>query len=228
MRVSPIGIFAAGDPGLAADLAAEDARLTHPHPVCQAASRASAAAIAVGIAGADARLMLEAALEAADRDRGGDSIRARLLAASSGPPADLAGRMGWALPALQNAFWQLGRGVGLEEALVETVGMGGDTDTNAAICGALIGASEGRGSLPLQWRNAILTCRPARGPGVTHPRPREYWPDDALELAEDLLTARLRDRAPGFIKPSAWGLDMGAAAMSGEPDNRSETEGERC
>ena len=39
MRVSPLGIFAhALPPAVAADLAREDAALTHPHPVCQDAS----------------------------------------------------------------------------------------------------------------------------------------------------------------------------------------------
>ena len=38
MRVSPIGIFAAGQPALAAQLARADAALTHPHPICGATS----------------------------------------------------------------------------------------------------------------------------------------------------------------------------------------------
>ncbi len=50
MRVNPLGIFAKGDPALAARLAEKDAALTHPHPVCRAASAAYTAAISVGIA----------------------------------------------------------------------------------------------------------------------------------------------------------------------------------
>jgi ADP-ribosyl-[dinitrogen reductase] hydrolase len=46
MRVSPIGILAASGPALAAALAREDAALTHPDPVCIAASAGYAAAIA--------------------------------------------------------------------------------------------------------------------------------------------------------------------------------------
>ena len=207
MRVRPIGVFAHADPGLAADLAAEDARLTHPHPVCQAANRAFAAAIAVGVSGADAREMFEAALAVAGDGEGAETVRRRLRASRRDAPADLGASMGWTPPALQNAFHQLLRGVSLEEALVDTVGMGGDTDTNGAICGALIGALQGRESIPLQWRNRILTCRPVRAPNVIHPRPREYWPDDALELAGDLLTARMRGGggAPAVREPGALG-----------------------
>ena len=66
---------------------------------------------------------------------------------------------------------------------------GGDTDTNAAICGALLGAVHGRSSVPEQWQRMVLTCRPLLGqPGVSQPRPAVYWPTDALTLAERLLT----------------------------------------
>jgi cyclic 2,3-diphosphoglycerate synthetase len=70
---------------------------------------------------------------------------------------------------------------------------GGDTDTNAAIAGALLGAIHGLAAIPAQWRDAVLTCRPRRGAlGVQQPRPEALWPGDALELAEQLLAAGRR------------------------------------
>ena len=96
--------------------------------------------------------------------------------------------MGWVLIALQNAFWQLLHARGFEEAIVGTVQLGGDTDTNGAIAGALLGAVYARDAVPLQWRNRILSCRPLAGiSGVAHPRPAAFWPVDALWLAERLL-----------------------------------------
>ena len=50
---------------------------------------------------------------------------------------------GWVLFALQNAFFHLRRDATVEDALVATVGKGGDTDTNAAIAGALLGPAYG-------------------------------------------------------------------------------------
>jgi ADP-ribosyl-[dinitrogen reductase] hydrolase len=85
-------------------------------------------------------------------------------------------------------FWLL-RGTERADAVIETVGKGGDTDTNAAVCGALLGAAQGRDAVPLQWRNAILTCRPVCARDVHHPRPNTCWPDDALQLAEALVAA---------------------------------------
>ena len=98
--------------------------------------------------------------------------------------------MGWVLIALQNAFFHLAAGTAVEPALIETVGHGGDTDTNAAIAGALLGAADGRASLPVRWVMPVLTCRPDAGLHPARPRPDEYWPDDLLDLTEALLLSR--------------------------------------
>jgi ADP-ribosyl-[dinitrogen reductase] hydrolase len=189
MRVSPIGIFVAGDPALAARLAAEDARLTHPHPVCQAASAAFAAAIAAGVAGGTAEEMCSAAELYAGDGEGARLIRQRLALARCHEPEDFERQMGWVLTAFHNAFHHLIKGTPVAEGVSITVARGGDTDTNAAICGALLGACQGREAIPLHWRNAVLSCRPVQARGVHHPRPQEYWPDDALDLAEALLAS---------------------------------------
>ncbi len=152
-------------------------------------SAAFAAAIATGIAGADPRAMWTAAQNGAGSGPGAEVVQACLLAASDRAPADYERQMGWVLTALQNAFYWLLSGAPLAQAVSATVGRGGDTDTNGAICGALLGAVQGREAVPRQWRTAVLTCRPFRAPGVRHPRPKEYWPDDALLLAEALLTS---------------------------------------
>jgi ADP-ribosyl-[dinitrogen reductase] hydrolase len=72
-------------------------------------------------------------------DRG--AVHASLLAAREGRPKEAIRNQGWVLIALRNAFHRLLTGQSIEEALVETVVMGGDTDTNAAICGALLGTA---------------------------------------------------------------------------------------
>ena len=71
---------------------------------------------------------------------------------------------------------------------MDSVARGGDTDTNAAIAGALLGAVHGEAAVPTQWRQAILSCRPRQGdPGVYQSRPEVFWPVDALELADMLV-----------------------------------------
>jgi len=92
------------------------------------------------------------------------------------------------LIALQNAFYELLHAPSLEEGVVATVRRGGDTDTNAAIAGALLGAVHGRDAVPSQWRQMVLSCRPVAS-RAARPRPMPYWPADVYELAERLLLA---------------------------------------
>ncbi|MDG1279964.1 MAG: inositol monophosphatase family protein [Pseudorhodobacter sp.] len=190
MRVAPIGIAAAGDPSKAALWARQDAALTHPHPVCVAASAAFAAAIAVGVAGANQSVMWAEAYAHAGNDAGGAKICHALLTARDSLPPDFTRNQGWVLTAFGNAFHRLWREQDFSDALVETVMSGGDCDTNAAIAGALLGAAYGREAIPQAWRSHVLACRAVRGAGVVRPRPSVYWADDAMDLAEALFDIR--------------------------------------
>jgi ADP-ribosylglycohydrolase/fructose-1,6-bisphosphatase/inositol monophosphatase family enzyme len=191
MRASPLGVFAHALPApLAAELARQDSSLTHPNPVCGDAAAAFVVAVAHAVREGDgpratwraavewaagagaARLVLEA-LEAAEADE---------------PPACDRGSEGWVKVALQNAFHELLHAPSLEEGVVATVRRGGDTDTNAAIAGALLGAVHGRDAVPASWRSMVLSCRPL-APRARRPRPRAFWPTDVLEIAERLLLA---------------------------------------
>jgi ADP-ribosylglycohydrolase len=191
MRVAPIGIWA-GSPETAAAAAMADSTLTHPHPVCMIACGAYAAAIAAGIAGAGRADMQQTAraIAAGAGEHGAAVVTTLDRAAGGTPPDDFQHRMGWVLTALGNAFYHLATTPDPVEALVRTVGAGGDTDTNGAIAGALLGAAEGRNAWPARWSLPVLTCRPEPGLGVARPRPEEYWPDDLTDLAEALLPRR--------------------------------------
>ena len=109
-------------------------------------------------------------------------------AAKGVAPSDFFTHPGWVLLGLQNAFYCLHE-LEFEEALVQTVGRGGDTDTNAAIAGALLGACHGREAIPSRWIHPVLACRPLAEAGALRPRPMEYWPDDILEIAEAVLNS---------------------------------------
>lgn len=192
MRCSPLGIYAYALPrDQAATLARLDSRLTHPHEVCRDACAAFVVALAHAIRLGDGpRAAYEAALRWAGEAPAHPDVLATLRAAAHEPPADYQTRMGWVRIALQNAFYQLLHAPSLEEALVDTVGRGGDTDTNAAIAGALLGAVYGRQAVPERWCRQVLSCHPVNGlPQVHQPRPRACWPVDLLVLAERLLIA---------------------------------------
>ena len=186
MRVSVLGIHCARRPEKVGELARLDSSLTHPHPLCQEACAAFTSAIAVAIGrGGTPQECLEAALRATDPS---GVVRTALERAGAGSqPDNPPDQQGGGLIAIQNAFYQLLHAPSLRDGIVATVMIGGDTDTNAAIAGALLGAVHGRYAVPLAWRNLILSCRPIPEVAAKRPRPREFWPIDALELAEALL-----------------------------------------
>lgn len=193
MRVSPIGIFGArADSEQVSRWAMQDAALTHPNPVCPQASALYATAVARAI-----RIQTDPHdLYARIRDHARDmaavpALRESIDRAATEPPADYcAWNKGWVLIAFQNALWQLLHAESLESGLVDTVMRGGDTDTNGAIAGALLGAVYGRASIPPRWLNRVLTCRPVEGlHDVRRPRPQCFWPVDAEALAALLVTA---------------------------------------
>lgn len=189
MRVSPIGVFGSR---LAASVTAAwaraDAALTHPHPVCLEANALFAAAVAAAVRdGARPAALYEKMLSWARDWKAPEELMGALRSAASAPPREFMRQQGWVLIAFQNAVYQLLHAAGPEDGIVDTVRRGGDTDTNAAIAGALLGAVYGRASIPERWAKAILACRPELGrPGVRRPRPPELWPIDALKLAEAL------------------------------------------
>jgi ADP-ribosyl-[dinitrogen reductase] hydrolase len=187
MRVAPIGIWAS-NPAHAARAAMADSALSHPHPVCQFACAAYATAISAAIHGADPAAMLRAAIDAAGANA--DVLKVLRQAAAGIAATEFQHQMGWVLIALHNAFFHLAAGTDVETALIRTAGAGGDTDTNAAIAGALLGSVQGRAAFPARWTMRVLTCRADPGLPGQQPRPDEYWPDDLVDLAEALLSVR--------------------------------------
>ena len=121
-----------------------------------------------------------------------DEVQDALRCAGEGeaPEGYCGCKSGWVLLALQNAFYHLQRAATIEDGLVATVGKGGDTDTNAAITGALLGAADGLGAIPPRWVMPVQACRPHEALGALRPRPMTYWPDDLATIAETLLAAR--------------------------------------
>lgn len=190
MRISPLGIFGCNyDSERVAEYAQQDAALTHPHPICLQANALFAMGLANAIAtGIGAQELYEQIKKWAVDMRIEAPLMNAIVDASTHPPADYVQQQGWVIIAFQNALWQLLHAANLEEGVIDTVMRGGDTDTNAAIAGALLGAVYGRDAVPLQWIDALQNCRPEAGRlHVRQPRPECFWPVDALHVAQCLV-----------------------------------------
>jgi ADP-ribosyl-[dinitrogen reductase] hydrolase len=190
MRISPLGVFGCNyDLTRVSEYARADALLTHPHPVCVQANALYVMAIANSIGTwKDTQEIYEQIKNWATEMNVEAPLMKAIVDAYSSPPADYVHQQGWVLIAFQNALWQLLHAPSLEEGVVDSVMRGGDTDTNAAIAGALLGAVHGLEAIPAQWRDKLLNCRPEAGmPHVRHPRPECFWPVDALHIAQCLV-----------------------------------------
>ena len=192
MRISPLGIYGSRfELDTVADWAMQDSRLTHQNDVCQKAVAIYTTTIAEAIAtGLDKDTLYENAMKRAKRDLYyEESVYQTLQKAAGSIQNDFSYQRGWVLLALQNAFYRLLQAKDTEQAIVETVNEGGDTDTNGAICGALMGAVYGVESIPDRWCDAVLNCKAsAVNPDCANHRPECFWAVDVLELAEELLT----------------------------------------
>jgi ADP-ribosylglycohydrolase len=190
MRIAPLGIFCCNlDRERTSEFAQMDAALTHPHPICLQTNSLFTMAIAVAVGqGKNAQQIYEDIKEWAAAMKVEKPLMKAVLDAADSRPADYVHQQGWVLIALQNALYQLLNAKSLEEGVVDTVMCGGDTDTNAAITGALLGAVHGREALPKQWVEKVLKCRPKFGQAnIRHPRPECFWPVDALHIARCLV-----------------------------------------
>jgi ADP-ribosyl-[dinitrogen reductase] hydrolase len=190
MRISPLGIFCWNcDLEKTAQLAQLDASLTHPHPVCLQANALFAMTIAQVISCKKSPLETYAEIKCWATEMNVEKpLMTAILDAAQTTPADYESKKGWVIIAFQNALWQMLNAPSLEDGVVDTIMRGGDTDTNAAIAGALLGAVYGRQAVPKQWIEKLLSCRPKTGERrVRRPRPECFWPVDALELARSLV-----------------------------------------
>lgn len=71
-------------------------------------------------------------------------------------PIAVEGEAGYVVHCVEIAFWFVTHDRTLEEALIFLAQAGGDTDTNAAVAGALLGARYGEAGLPPQWVEQVI------------------------------------------------------------------------
>jgi len=74
-------------------------------------------------------------------------------------PFSAGGEAGYVVHCVEIAFWCTMHRPSLEEALIFLAEAGGDTDTNAAVAGALLGARDGEAAIPPRWLEQLGTAR---------------------------------------------------------------------
>mmetsp|Transcript_115226 Transcript_115226/g.279583 ORF Transcript_115226/g.279583 Transcript_115226/m.279583 type:complete len:577 (-) Transcript_115226:137-1867(-) len=88
---------------------------------------------------------------------------------------------GWAKIGFTHAIRQLALGSDFETAMRHAIVGGGDTDTNAAIVGGLVGAAVGLGGIPERWLRGVLAA--------DSPRPERFHPKRLPLLVSQIYDA---------------------------------------
>lgn len=155
MRTTPIGIAFAGNERGLRDATLEDAALTHYDPIAGKAALLHNQVLSWTITrGPDTPLAelrdpswLDERLEdVAITAVNGLRDKAEATAAADGA---------FALASLTIGLTAFFSAESFEEGVVWAVNAGGDTDTNAAVAGALLGARFGAGAIPARWLDAL-------------------------------------------------------------------------
>ncbi len=173
MYCAPLGVARAIDPRRLRAEAPALSALTHWDGRCRTACLAVTLAAAGLVRGEEAGGVVSSALEAVADLEGGEELE--FLAAEAGRSRPLDGPdMGFALFCAGLALRVAVEAASFEDGLRTVVGLGGDTDTNGAVAGALLGAREGHGALPPSWLERLAD--------------RAALEDEADELAEIAVT----------------------------------------
>jgi ADP-ribosylglycohydrolase len=203
MRTAPLAVWLAARPIELVGAALQESAITHHDPRCRLACAAFDAAIAAALRGtalppgmaAAARSAIEAGASLLARERGPGQVRVAqarrdllgdLDAAATDDPGLYAGAAsivetkGFVRVAFRLAFWHLHHAPSFEAGLVDVVNRQGDSDTNGAITGALLGARFGEGAIPRRWSSRVLRA----GQAQPHPSRADCRPATLLELAE--------------------------------------------
>jgi ADP-ribosyl-[dinitrogen reductase] hydrolase len=156
MRCAPVALGCRADGARLVETARLSALATHYDPRCVWSTVATLAAIAHALSGVPVEF--EELAEALAEDGAPPECVQAVEAVPGSTPAtlDLDGpAMGYTLKAMQVGLWCLRDPPAVEEGMVEVVSAGGDTDTNGAVAGAVLGARFGLEAIPVRWLAAI-------------------------------------------------------------------------
>ena len=202
MRVALIGVCYGSDIPRMRALVRAATRITHTDPKAEHGALAVALAAHIGstgqevtpgdyarrlrdLLGEDARELLElvdGVAQSVDRKETAADYTAR-----TGSAKGVSGYMFHTVPAALHV-WLSHQG-DYRGAITSIVRLGGDTDTAAAIVGAIIGARVGKEGIPVEWLNCLIEW----------PRTEAWMESVGVKLAD-----RTTNRTKGYAVPLNW------------------------
>jgi len=157
MRAAPTGLIRKPEDPRLIEETEELSRLTHPDARCVDACVAYNVVLSTLVhEGGDVGRALAAACQALHgRGREVRELVEHVRDTDGRTPRYVDAPIGYVLLCLERALAALAQSAGFEDGLVAVVAAGGDTDTNAAVAGALLGARFGHDAIPRRWLDAL-------------------------------------------------------------------------
>ena len=158
MRCAPVALRWHRNGAVLVEESARSCLVTHFDPRCVMSCVALNVALAAALGGGTvdlARLARAVPDETHDEGQTADAIRAVLGETPETMQLDHEPGTGYTLLALKVGLWAATAATDLEESLVRVVSLGGDTDTNGAVAGAVLGARFGAGAIPARWVESL-------------------------------------------------------------------------
>ncbi|MEX1263345.1 MAG: ADP-ribosylglycohydrolase family protein [Actinomycetota bacterium] len=154
MFCAPLGLVYAKRPDDLHEAAPALSAITHADERCRTACLTVTLAAAALVRGDPPEAAVRDALEGVADREGGEELEYLVGAAGTERPID-GPDQGFVLFTAGVALRLAGESRGFESGLRAVVALGGDTDTNAAIAGALLGALHGTRALPPVWLDRL-------------------------------------------------------------------------
>jgi ADP-ribosyl-[dinitrogen reductase] hydrolase len=152
MGCASLAIAFAEDSNVPQRASRDSSRITHADPRCTHSCAALNLTIAALLDGDERPLM--SALDTLSSEAPNDLIKVLGPIPDAIDPVDLSSS-GFVLHTLPTALYHALTADSAEEAIVNAVNEGGDTDTIGAVAGALAGARFGATALPERWLDAL-------------------------------------------------------------------------
>lgn len=155
MRLAPVPLFFAADPGRCAEMSGRSSLTTHGAPACVDACRYLGRLIAGAANGEEKDALLSKEYGAPG------SLCPEIGSVASGSfkrkdPPEIRGT-GYVAESLEAALWAFHRSSSFEEGCLLAVNLGRDADTTAAVFGQVAGAHYGIDGIPSAWKERLAS-----------------------------------------------------------------------
>jgi ADP-ribosylglycohydrolase len=154
MYCAPLGVVRALRPDALIDEAPALSRITHWDGRCQTACLAVTSTVSALVQGEAPDAAVVGGLACVEDREGGEELE--FLVAEAGRSRQIDGPdQGFSLFTAGIGLQVVAETLDFEDGLRHVVGLGGDTDTNAAVAGALLGALHGLSAIPAPWLDRL-------------------------------------------------------------------------